>query len=130
LGEELGWRGFLQGALRPFGRVRGYLLLAIMWEAWHFTSHTKGPLHQVLVRLAFLVPFVIVITVVLALVTERSGSLVLALTLHEWIDIVADGGRGYLLWGALASIPVWTWLLWTWPKRSGIALGITPASFQ
>ena len=42
LGEELGWRGFLQGALRPLGRVRGYLLLALMWEVWHFTSHTKG----------------------------------------------------------------------------------------
>ena len=28
LGEELGWRGFLQGALRPLGRIRASLLLS------------------------------------------------------------------------------------------------------
>ena len=29
LGEEVGWRGFLKGALRPLGRLRGYLLLGV-----------------------------------------------------------------------------------------------------
>jgi membrane protease YdiL (CAAX protease family) len=119
LGEELGWRGFLQSALRPLGRVRGYLLLALLWEVWHFTAHTKGTLPQVMSRLEMIVPAVIVITFVLAFVTERTGSLVLAVTLHEWIDIAVDGGTGYLLWAALASVPVWTWLVWTWPKRIG-----------
>ena len=50
LGEELGWRGFLQGSLRPLGRVRGYLLVALMWEMWHFTSHLKGTLTEVVSR--------------------------------------------------------------------------------
>ena len=52
LGEELGWRGFLQGSLRPLGRVRGYLLVALMWEAWHFTSHLKGTLTEGVSRMS------------------------------------------------------------------------------
>lgn len=116
-GEEMGWRGFLQGALRPLGRIRGYLLLAVMWEAWHFTSHTKGTLHQVIVRLALYVPLVIVITFFLAFLTERTGSLVLAVTAHEWIDIFADpAGNGGFFWSGIACIPLWIWLVWTWPK--------------
>jgi membrane protease YdiL (CAAX protease family) len=115
LGEELGWRGFLQGALRPLGRLRGYLLLALMWEAWHFTSHTKGTLHDVISRLEIIVPAVIVITFALAFLTERTGSVLLATAVHEWIDLGVDSG-GYFLWAALAAVPVWLWIAWTWPK--------------
>jgi membrane protease YdiL (CAAX protease family) len=113
LGEELGWRGFLQGALRPLGRVRGYLLLALMWEIWHFTSHLKGTRHDVISRLEMIVPAVVVITFVLGFLTERTGSVLLATALHEWIDLGVDSG-GYLLWAGLASVPVWVWMAWTW----------------
>ena len=82
-GEEMGWRGFLQCALRPLGRVRGYLLLAFMWEAWHFTSHTKSTMHQVIERLAVYVPLLIVITFFLGFLTERTGSVLLATTIHD-----------------------------------------------
>jgi len=116
LGEELGWRGFLQGALLPLGRVRAYLLLALMWEVWHFTSHTKGTWHEVVSRLAIIVPAVVVITFALGFLTERTGSVILATAVHEWIDLGADAG-GYFLWAALAAVPVWLYLAWTWPAR-------------
>lgn len=116
LGEELGWRGYLQGLLRPLGRLRGYLLLAFLWEIWHFTSHTKGTLHQVISRLEIIVPAVVVITFALAFLTERTGSVLLATAVHEWIDLGVDTG-GYFLWAGLAAIPVWLWIAWTWPKR-------------
>jgi membrane protease YdiL (CAAX protease family) len=117
LGEEIGWRGFLQGALRPLGRLRGYLLLALLWEVWHFTSHTKGTSSEVLARLALIVPAVVVITFALAFLVQRTGSVVFATAVHEWIDIGVDSG-GYLLWAALAAVPVWLWIVWTWPKQS------------
>jgi uncharacterized protein len=117
LGEELGWRGFLQGALRPLGRLRGYLLLALMWEVWHFTSHTKGAWDEVISRLAIIVPAVVVITFALAFLTERTGSVVLATAVHEWIDLAVDPG-GRFLWAGLAAVPVWLWIAWTWPKRN------------
>jgi uncharacterized protein len=121
LGEELGWRGFLQGGLRPLGRVRGYLLVALMWEAWHFTSHTKGTLLEVISRLSIYIPLVVAITFLLGFVVERTDSLLLAVTLHEWIDIAFDNGT-YLMWAALACIPLWGWLIWTWPARAGIQM--------
>lgn len=114
-GEELGWRGFLQGGLRPLGRVRGYLLVALLWEAWHFTSHLKGTLPEVLSRLSIYIPLVIAITFLLGFIVERTDSLLLAVTLHTWIDIGADTGGTYLMWAALACIPLWGWLIWTWP---------------
>ena len=120
LGEELGWRGFLQGALRPLGRIRGYLLVALMWEAWHFTSHLKGTLSEVVSRMSIYIPLVIAVTFLLGLVVERTDSLLLAVTLHEWLDITVDSSGTYLMWAALACIPLWIWLLWTWPGQASI----------
>lgn len=119
LGEELGWRGFLQGALKPLGRVRGYLLVALMWEAWHFTSHFKGTVHEVVFRVSILIPAVIAITFVLGFVVEHTDSLLLAVTLHEWLDIAVASAGTYLMWAPIACIPIWIWLIWTWPGRAG-----------
>ena len=36
LGEEYGWRGFLQGELTErFGRRKGVILLGLLWGLWH-----------------------------------------------------------------------------------------------
>lgn len=119
LGEELGWRGFLQGSLRPLGRVRGYLLLALMWEAWHFTSHMKGTLTEVVSRMSIYIPLVVAVTFLLGFVVERTDSL-LPVTLHEWLDIAVDSGATYLMWAALACIPLRLWLIWTWPDPASV----------
>jgi membrane protease YdiL (CAAX protease family) len=122
LGEELGWRGFLQGSLRPLGRVRGYLLVALMWEAWHFTSHLKGTLPEVMSRLSIYIPIVVAVTFLLGFVVERTDSLLLAVTLHEWLDIGFDSSGTYLMWAALACVPLWVWLIWTWPAGAGLQM--------
>ena len=35
LGEEVGWRGWLQAALEPLGRRRGVVLTGVIWGLWH-----------------------------------------------------------------------------------------------
>jgi membrane protease YdiL (CAAX protease family) len=120
LGEEVGWRGFLQGSLRPLGRVRGYLLVALMWEAWHFTSHLKGTLTEVVSRMSIYIPLIVAVTFLLGFVVERTDSLLLAVTLHEWLDIAVDSSGTYLMWAALACIPLWLWLIWTWPEGASV----------
>ncbi len=36
LGEELGWRGYLLPKLMPLGKLKAYLLLGLIWSAWHW----------------------------------------------------------------------------------------------
>jgi len=43
LGEEIGWRGFLQPRLeRHFGARRGVVLLSAIWAAWHLGFQLSG----------------------------------------------------------------------------------------
>lgn len=35
-GEEYGWRGYLQPALVKIGRIKGVLLVGIIWGIWHW----------------------------------------------------------------------------------------------
>jgi hypothetical protein len=53
---------------------------------------------------------VVAVTFLLGFVVERTDSLLLAVTLHEWLDIAVDSGGTYLMWAALACIPLWLWL--------------------
>lgn len=126
LGEETGWRGFLQGALRPMGRIRGYLVVSLLWAGWHFTSQTGGTWQGLVSRLEILIPTVVVVTFLLAWLTEHTGSLLLAAAFHEWLDIGVDSG-GYFLWAALASIPVWIWLVLKWPTAKARSPSREPA---
>lgn len=52
VGEELGWRGLLQGLLiERFGMVRGVSLLGLLWSFWHLPLLLSGynyPDHRVL----------------------------------------------------------------------------------
>lgn len=43
IGEELGWRGFLQGQLvAGLGPTRGILLLGLIWSFWHLPALLSG----------------------------------------------------------------------------------------
>src|ERR1700722_8483596 len=123
LGEELGWRGFLQGALRPLGRVRGCLLLSLMWTAWHLTTTWDG----LISHLEILLPTLVVLTFVLAFLTERTGSLALAVTVHAWVDLSFSPG-GYFRSAALTAVPVLIWIVWKWPKRNAESANFSPES--
>ncbi len=41
-GEEYGWRGFLQDELGRAGRLRGALLVGLVWGIWHFPVILRG----------------------------------------------------------------------------------------
>ena len=123
LGEELGWRGFLQGALRPLGRIRASLLLSLMWTAWHFTTTWDG----LISHLEILLPALMALTFVLTFLTERTGSLALAATVHAWVDLWFSPG-GYFRWAALAAVPVLIWMIWKWPKPNAEPAAHSPQS--
>ncbi|WP_371865723.1 CPBP family intramembrane glutamic endopeptidase [Dictyobacter kobayashii] len=109
-GEEYGWRGYLQSELLKMGRVRGVLLVGVIWGAWHWPlilmgfSYPNYPLLGLLLTVLFTMGFAIVLgTAVL-----RSGSVLLAAYLHALNDqttgfIVFLGYKpfnpAFFLWG-------------------------------
>jgi membrane protease YdiL (CAAX protease family) len=123
LGEELGWRGFLQDALRPLPRGWRYLTIGVLWEFWHFTNRTSGPdLRETVRGLMLSYPTVIALSVMIGEATDRARSLVVAVTLHFWADALFEvpgllGGPAwptYLVLGL--SLVFWSVLLWHWPS--------------
>lgn len=125
LGEELGWRGFLQDALRPLPRPGRYALIGLLWAGWHFTNlfaHRSGP--ELWTYLAWYLPMTVALTVLIGEATDRSRAVLVAATLHAWLNIAWEfPGAG--TWTVLAAaLPFWAWLLWRWPPAApGVKTG-------
>jgi membrane protease YdiL (CAAX protease family) len=83
-GEEYGWRGYLQSELLKLGRVRGVLLLGVIWGAWHWPIILMGfnyPAHPLL-GVVLMTLYTTGLAVVLGYAVLRSGSVLLAAYLH------------------------------------------------
>jgi hypothetical protein len=86
-----------------------------MWELWHFTNRTaQGDLMQILIRVSIFILALSLSSYVIGKGTERSGSLVVAVTFHGWVNILAEYGSNsvYLVFGI--SVIYWTLLLYYW----------------
>ena len=120
LGEELGWRGFLQDALQPLQQVPRYVLIGLMWAGWHFTNlFAPRPDPVDLLRyLAWYLPMTCVLSFLLGQGVERSRAIAVAVTLHAWVNLTWEL-ESPVTWAVLAlSLPFWGWLLWTWPQAA------------
>jgi membrane protease YdiL (CAAX protease family) len=83
-GEEYGWRGYLQSELFKLGRMRGVLLLGVIWGAWHWPLILMGynyPGHPLLGMLLMAL-YTIGLAVVLGYTVLKSGSVLLSAYLH------------------------------------------------
>jgi CAAX protease family protein len=83
-GEEYGWRGYLQNELFKMGRVRGVLLLGVIWGAWHWPLILMGynyPGHPLL-GLLLMTLYTTGLAVVLGYAVLRTGSVLLSSYLH------------------------------------------------
>jgi membrane protease YdiL (CAAX protease family) len=91
-GEEYGWRGYLQSELFKMGRVRGVLLLGVIWGAWHWPIILMGfnyPGHPLL-GVLLMTLYTTGLAVVLGYAVLRSGSVLLAAYLHALNNQVAN----------------------------------------
>ena len=90
-GEEYGWRGYLQSELFKLGRIRGVLLLGVVWGAWHWPIILMGfnyPGHPLL-GVVLMTLYTTGLAVVLGYAVLRSGSVLLAAYLHALNNQVA-----------------------------------------
>lgn len=120
LGEELGWRGFLQDALRPLSPVRRFVLIGALWEFWHFTTRTAHGWSWLRIAVTLLISYsaVILLTFIIGYAAERSRSVVVAVSLHMYVDVLLNNLDLYI--PLLLALPVWAWLLLTWPKQTTV----------
>lgn len=89
-GEEYGWRGYLQSELFKLGRVRGVLLLGVIWGAYHWPVILMGwnyPGYPLL-GLALMVLWCTADGVVLSYAVLKSGSVLLAAFLHAVGNVI------------------------------------------
>jgi membrane protease YdiL (CAAX protease family) len=90
-GEEYGWRGYLQSELLKTGRVRGVLLLGVIWGAWHWPIILMGfnyPGYPLL-GMVLMALYTTGLAVVLGYAVLKSGSVLLAAYLHALNNQVA-----------------------------------------
>src|SRR5690606_35834448 len=115
--EELGWRGFLQDALRPLGETKRWLLLALMWEMWHFTrGMVDGNLIQIMLRKTIMLISVILLTIIIGKLTDKTRSLFVAITLHSWVNIQFEYAHINTHIAGIVSVLIWTLLIIRWRR--------------
>jgi len=77
----------------------------------------------VLLVLAAWYPLTMILSAVIGEATDRSRALVVAVTLHGWIDALGEAPellgvppvRVYTVFGV--SLVFWAWMLWRWKRR-------------
>jgi len=87
-GEEYGWRGYLQGELVKLGRVKGVLMVGVIWGVWHAPAVAMGhnyPGYPVLGPIAFLV-FNLFLSIFLGYLMLKTGSVWLAAFMHALLN--------------------------------------------
>jgi uncharacterized protein len=116
LGEELGWRGFLQDALKLENDWSKAILVGVMWEAWHFTNRIAGneTLQAVKLVSIWMVGTSAISYIALKL-TNRNHSLFLAVALHTAINVLFEFNYGWQ--AVLSCVPFWALILWNWPQN-------------
>ena len=89
LGEELGWRGYLQNELnKRFSLLKASLIVGVIWAVWHlplwFISGYQG-----LDLLFYIVSFtvgLIAFSVIIGFVYGRGRNLIYAILLHQMLN--------------------------------------------
>lgn len=128
LGEETGWRGFLQGALTPIPPRFRYPLIGLAWGVWHFTTFTRGALHEVVPRLALMLVLWILGSWGIGNAMESTRSLLVCAVLHLIFNFSTAMPLPVAALVIGGSAIVWIYLLRTWPRDPALAnSGLAPA---
>ena len=118
LGEEFGWRGYLQPKLLPIGQRKMYMIVGVIWGVWHWPVILMGhnyPGHPLLGSLA-MVWFTFVIGTFFGWATLRAGSI--------WPAVI-----GHAVLNGLAGFPVFFVAAQTNPLIGPVVVGIIGSIF-
>lgn len=95
MGEELGWRGYLQRQLMPLGQWASVVLTGVAWGLWHAPVILLGynyPGQNPVLALGMMVVFCVLMSVLLGWITIASGTVWTAAIAHGFVNGVASIG--------------------------------------
>lgn len=105
-GEELGWRGFLQGELSPLGFWKSSALIGLIWGFWHAPLILKGhnyPQHPV-AGVFLMAAWCVLLAPLLGYVRLRAKSVMAAAVMHGTVNgtfglsmMLLQGGNDLLI---------------------------------
>ena len=89
LGEELGWRGYLQIELdKRYTPLGSSLIVGVIWGVWHlplwFVTGFQGA--NLLLYIVFFMVGLVSFSVIIAYVYRRGGNLLYAILLHQMLN--------------------------------------------
>jgi len=98
-GEEYGWRGFLQSKLTKTGKLKGVILVGIIWGVWHFPIILRG-IHTYPASLFGLFLGVIFFTlwgIIQGYAVIKTGSIWIAAFMHGVVNSVYSFSLTYIV---------------------------------
>jgi len=89
LGEELGWRGYLQIELnKRFSLLKSSLIVGAIWGVWHlplwFVSGFQGV--NLLLYIVFFMIGLVSFSVIIGYIYSRGGNMLYAILLHQMLN--------------------------------------------
>ena len=104
LGEETGWRGYLQDALVPWSAWQRYLLVGVLWWAWHarFTNYFEWTVFPLIV---------IASAFVLGYAVEKTRSLLVVASMHAVMMLLTMTGPVSPAFGVAGVATILGWML-------------------
>jgi membrane protease YdiL (CAAX protease family) len=89
LGEELGWRGYLQIELnKRFSLLKSSLFVGMIWGVWHlplwFVSGFEGA--NLLLYIVFFMAGLVAFSVIIGYIYGRGGNLLYPILLHQMLN--------------------------------------------
>jgi uncharacterized protein len=108
LGEELGWRGYLQRRLDPERPLRAAVLTGLIWGIWHYPLVLAGYEYPgyPLTGLATFPVFTVLLSIVFGWLRERTGSIWAPSLAHAATNAVGGSLTLLAFWGTPHSILV------------------------
>lgn len=95
VGEELAWRGFLQGILmEQFGTIKGIVILGFLWSMWHLPAQLYGynfPENQILGSFIISPIMLIAVSLFYGWLTIKSNSFIPAAIAHGAFNTIEEG---------------------------------------
>jgi membrane protease YdiL (CAAX protease family) len=119
LGEELGWRFFLQNTLTVKSRILKYIIIGSLWEFWHFTTRTHvGNLNQIMIRLLIFYSLLIFMSFLIGEAYNKTKSILVAVTLHLSFNLALSEEISKGQVAVAIVVPLYLLIILFWPKEN------------